>query len=51
MGPKQEAMATAVFTPAMAGSSMLLVSFDSDKLKNIKSTVGIVVKERDTSHI
>ncbi|XP_051915735.1 protein-glutamine gamma-glutamyltransferase 2-like [Hippocampus zosterae] len=51
VGPKQEAMDTAMFTPTMAGSSMLLVSFDSDKLKNIKSTIAVVVKERDTSHI
>ncbi|XP_049608683.1 protein-glutamine gamma-glutamyltransferase 2-like [Syngnathus scovelli] len=41
--PKQEATATAMFTPTKAGSSVLLVSFDSDKLKNIKSSISIVV--------
>ncbi|XP_037096972.1 protein-glutamine gamma-glutamyltransferase 2-like [Syngnathus acus] len=43
VGPKQEATATAMFTPTTAGSSVLLVSFDSDKLKNIKNSISIVV--------
>ncbi|XP_061527413.1 protein-glutamine gamma-glutamyltransferase 2-like [Phycodurus eques] len=51
VGPKQEATTTAVFTPTVAGSSVLLVSFDSDKLKNIKSSISVVVKEGDTPHI
>ncbi|XP_057712919.1 protein-glutamine gamma-glutamyltransferase 2-like [Corythoichthys intestinalis] len=51
VGPKQEATTTAVFTPTTAGSSVLLVSFDSDKLMNIKASISVVVKEDDAPHI
>uniref|UniRef100_A0A3B4YSB6 Protein-glutamine gamma-glutamyltransferase 2 n=1 Tax=Seriola lalandi dorsalis TaxID=1841481 RepID=A0A3B4YSB6_SERLL len=37
VGPKQEARASVKFTPSSAGSSVLLVNFDSDKLRNIKN--------------
>uniref|UniRef100_A0A8C4EJ58 Protein-glutamine gamma-glutamyltransferase 2 n=1 Tax=Dicentrarchus labrax TaxID=13489 RepID=A0A8C4EJ58_DICLA len=33
------------FTPTRVGSSVLLVNFDSDKLKNIKSFINVAVKE------
>ncbi|XP_076596960.1 protein-glutamine gamma-glutamyltransferase 2-like [Chaetodon auriga] len=45
VGPKQEAKASIKFSPSSVGSSMLLVNFDSDKLKNIKSFINVVVKE------
>lgn len=45
VGPKQEAKATADFTPIRAGSSVILVNFDSDKLKNIKSFINDDVKQ------
>ncbi|XP_053705327.1 protein-glutamine gamma-glutamyltransferase 2-like [Synchiropus splendidus] len=45
VGPGQEARGSAALTPLMAGATALLVSFDSDHLKNIKSSVNIVVKE------
>ncbi|XP_030589927.1 protein-glutamine gamma-glutamyltransferase 2-like [Archocentrus centrarchus] len=45
VGPKQEAKATADFTPISAGSRVLLVNFDSDKLKNIKSFINADVKQ------
>ncbi|XP_035513294.1 protein-glutamine gamma-glutamyltransferase 2-like [Morone saxatilis] len=45
VGPKQEAKASVKFTPTSVGSSVLLVNFDSDKLKNIKSFINVVVKE------
>ncbi|XP_070765894.1 protein-glutamine gamma-glutamyltransferase 2-like [Enoplosus armatus] len=44
VGPKQEAKASIEFTPTSAGSSVLLVNFDSDKLRNIKSFINVVVK-------
>lgn len=43
--PRQEAQASIEFGPTTAGSSVLLVNFDSDKLKNIKSFINVVVKE------
>ncbi|KAF7652497.1 hypothetical protein LDENG_00096110 [Lucifuga dentata] len=45
VGPKQEAKASTEFRPSGAGSIVLLVNFDSDKLKNIKSFITVVVKE------
>uniref|UniRef100_A0A3Q3IJQ2 protein-glutamine gamma-glutamyltransferase n=1 Tax=Monopterus albus TaxID=43700 RepID=A0A3Q3IJQ2_MONAL len=45
VGPKQEAKARLEFTPTAAGSSVLLVNFDSDKVRNIKSFINVVVKE------
>lgn len=47
--PKKEAKASVSFTPTTAGSSVLLVSFDSNKLKNIKSFIDVVVRERAAS--
>ncbi|KAM9342745.1 protein-glutamine gamma-glutamyltransferase 2-like [Pholidichthys leucotaenia] len=44
-GAKQEAKAKIEFRPTKAGSSMLLVNFDSDKLKNIKNSINIIVKD------
>lgn len=44
VGPKQEAKACIQFKPTIAGSGALLVNFDSDKLKNIKSFISVVVK-------
>uniref|UniRef100_A0A3Q2FDE6 Protein-glutamine gamma-glutamyltransferase 2 n=1 Tax=Cyprinodon variegatus TaxID=28743 RepID=A0A3Q2FDE6_CYPVA len=45
VGAKQEAKASIDFKPTITGSSVLLVNFDSDKLKNIKSFIDVVVKE------
>ncbi|XP_070695453.1 protein-glutamine gamma-glutamyltransferase 2-like [Pempheris klunzingeri] len=45
VGPGQEAKAGVEFSPSSVGSSMLLVNFDSDKLKNIKSSINVVVKK------
>ncbi|XP_037629374.1 protein-glutamine gamma-glutamyltransferase 2-like [Sebastes umbrosus] len=45
VGPKQEAKASVDFSPTSTGSCVLLVNFDSDKLKNIKSFINVVVKE------
>lgn len=45
VGPKQEAKASIKFSPTSVGSNVLLVNFDSDKLKNIKSFINVVVKE------
>ncbi|XP_019944770.2 protein-glutamine gamma-glutamyltransferase 2-like [Paralichthys olivaceus] len=45
VGRKQEAKARVEFRPTRVGSSRLLVNFDSDKLKNIKSFINVVVKE------
>ncbi|KAK9515555.1 hypothetical protein VZT92_026191 [Zoarces viviparus] len=45
VGTLQEAKASVEFSPTRAGSSVLLVNFDSDKLKNINSSVSVVVKE------
>ncbi|KAM6981928.1 protein-glutamine gamma-glutamyltransferase 2-like [Tautogolabrus adspersus] len=42
---KQEAKASIELRPTTAGSSMLLVNFDSIKLHNIKSSINVVVKE------
>ncbi|XP_020493825.2 protein-glutamine gamma-glutamyltransferase 2 [Labrus bergylta] len=42
---KQEAKASIEFKPTTAGSSVLLVNFDSIKLHNIKSSINVVVKE------
>ncbi|KAK2851193.1 hypothetical protein Q5P01_007469 [Channa striata] len=43
--PKQEIKATVEFSPHSAGPTVLLVNFDSDKLKNIKSFIAVLVKE------
>ncbi|XP_054638083.1 protein-glutamine gamma-glutamyltransferase 2-like, partial [Dunckerocampus dactyliophorus] len=48
VGPKQEARTTAVLTPTTAGSCVLLVNFDSDKLRSIKSSINVLVKEGDS---
>ncbi|KAI3357275.1 hypothetical protein L3Q82_015731, partial [Scortum barcoo] len=45
VGPKQEVKASVEFKPTSAGSSVLLVNFDSNKLKNIRSFINVVVKE------
>ncbi|XP_022597406.1 protein-glutamine gamma-glutamyltransferase 2-like isoform X1 [Seriola dumerili] len=45
VGPKQEARASVKFTPSSTGSGVLLVNFDSDKLRNIKSFINVVVKD------
>ncbi|XP_031701206.1 protein-glutamine gamma-glutamyltransferase 2-like [Anarrhichthys ocellatus] len=45
VGTLQEAKASVEFSPTRAGSSVLLVNFDSDKLKNINSAINVVVKE------
>uniref|UniRef100_A0A146ZQM5 Protein-glutamine gamma-glutamyltransferase 2 n=1 Tax=Fundulus heteroclitus TaxID=8078 RepID=A0A146ZQM5_FUNHE len=45
VGAKQEAKASIDFKPTVAGSSVLLVNFDSNKLKNVKSFIDVVVKE------
>ncbi|XP_040009864.1 protein-glutamine gamma-glutamyltransferase 2-like [Xiphias gladius] len=42
--PKQKARASVEFIPTSAGSSMLVVNFDSDKLRNVKSFINVVVK-------
>lgn len=49
VGPKEEAKASVKFTPSRAGSYMLLVKFDSDKLTNIKSFTNVVVNELPAS--
>uniref|UniRef100_A0A8D3CMP1 Protein-glutamine gamma-glutamyltransferase 2 n=1 Tax=Scophthalmus maximus TaxID=52904 RepID=A0A8D3CMP1_SCOMX len=41
---QQEARARVVFTPSSAGFHMLVVNFDCVKLKNIKSSMFVVVK-------
>ncbi|XP_078110757.1 protein-glutamine gamma-glutamyltransferase 2-like [Sander vitreus] len=43
--PEQEAKARVKFSPTSAGSRVLLVNFDSNNLKNIKSSINVVVKE------
>ncbi|XP_056279670.1 protein-glutamine gamma-glutamyltransferase 2-like [Pseudoliparis swirei] len=45
VGPLQDVKATVEFSPTSVGSNMLLVNFDSDKLKNINSFINVVVKE------
>lgn len=45
VGPNQEATASVEFSPSSAGSSVLLANFDSNKLKNIKSFINVVVKQ------
>eukprot|EP00064_Thunnus_orientalis_P026005 superscaffoldBa00014875_g26464 len=42
VGPKREAKATAEFSPSVTGPSELLVNFDSDKLRNIKSFINVM---------
>ncbi|KAM7412244.1 hypothetical protein PAMA_021945 [Pampus argenteus] len=42
---KHEAEASIEFRPRVAGDAVLLVSFDSDELKNIKNKIKIVVQE------
>ncbi|XP_029995453.1 protein-glutamine gamma-glutamyltransferase 2-like [Sphaeramia orbicularis] len=46
IGPKEEAKASLEFTPTVVGSSVLLVGFDSNKLKNIKTYISVGVKEK-----
>uniref|UniRef100_A0A667WU88 Protein-glutamine gamma-glutamyltransferase 2 n=1 Tax=Myripristis murdjan TaxID=586833 RepID=A0A667WU88_9TELE len=45
VGPKEEAKTSVDFTPSSAGSSVLLVNFRSNKLKNIRSFINITVQE------
>ncbi|XP_076028147.1 protein-glutamine gamma-glutamyltransferase 2-like [Genypterus blacodes] len=45
VGPKQEAKTSVDLIPSSAGSNVLMVNFDSDKLKNIKSFITVAVKE------
>ncbi|XP_074537667.1 protein-glutamine gamma-glutamyltransferase 2-like [Halichoeres trimaculatus] len=45
VGPKQEAKASIEFSPTTAGSSTMLVNFNSNKLQNIKSSIDVVVTE------
>ena len=40
---QQEAKASVQLSPREAGSTVLLVDFDSDKLKNIKNYITVVV--------
>uniref|UniRef100_A0A3Q3WSU3 Protein-glutamine gamma-glutamyltransferase 2 n=1 Tax=Mola mola TaxID=94237 RepID=A0A3Q3WSU3_MOLML len=40
-----EAKASIEFSPSSVGSTMLLVNFNSDKLKRIKSFINVVIKE------
>ena len=42
---RQKAKAVIKFSPSSAGSSVLLVNFDSDQLRNIKSFMDVVVKD------
>lgn len=41
---KQEAKAIVEFTPIITGSTVLLVSFDSNKLSNIKGFLTVEIK-------
>uniref|UniRef100_A0A665UI55 Protein-glutamine gamma-glutamyltransferase 2 n=1 Tax=Echeneis naucrates TaxID=173247 RepID=A0A665UI55_ECHNA len=41
--PKQEAKTSVELSPTSSGSSVLLVNFDSDNLRNIKSFINVVV--------
>ncbi|XP_034064990.1 protein-glutamine gamma-glutamyltransferase 2-like [Gymnodraco acuticeps] len=41
VGPKQEAKASFEFSPTSAGPCVLLVNFDSDKLKNVMSSINV----------
>ncbi|KAJ3587142.1 hypothetical protein NHX12_013532 [Muraenolepis orangiensis] len=45
VAPKQEAKGSVQLSPREAGSTVLLVDFHSDKLKNIKNFVTVLVKE------
>lgn len=45
VGVKQEVEASIELKPTIAGSGALLVNFNSDELKNIKSFIDVVVKE------
>lgn len=45
VGPNQDATASVEFTPSTAGSTMLLGNFDSNKLKNIKSFINVIVNQ------
>lgn len=45
VGPKQEAKASIDFIPSSAGSSVLLANFNSDKLRNIRGFIDVVVNE------
>ncbi|KAM3617990.1 uncharacterized protein V6R79_013667 [Siganus canaliculatus] len=45
VGPRKEAQASIEFIPTTAGSNTLLVNFDSDKLKSIKTFINVKVKE------
>ncbi|XP_056155329.1 protein-glutamine gamma-glutamyltransferase 2a, partial [Lampris incognitus] len=45
VGLEKEAKATAEFIPTIIGPSVLLVNFDSDKLRNIKNFITVVVEK------
>uniref|UniRef100_A0A3P9Q025 Protein-glutamine gamma-glutamyltransferase 2 n=1 Tax=Poecilia reticulata TaxID=8081 RepID=A0A3P9Q025_POERE len=45
VGANEAAKASIEFKPTVAGSSVLLVNFDSDKLKNIKNFTDVVVEK------
>lgn len=47
VGPKQEAEAHLELSPTSAGSTVLLVNFDSSELRNIKSFVNVDVKKEE----
>lgn len=47
VGAKQEARANVEFTPSSEGNTLLLVNFDSDKLKNIRSSINVEVKDTE----
>lgn len=47
--PKKEAKAHVKFTPTLAGSTVLLVNFDSNKLKDIKSFINVKVLQEATA--
>ncbi|XP_040927643.1 protein-glutamine gamma-glutamyltransferase 2-like isoform X2 [Betta splendens] len=47
VGPAEEAKASVELRPSSSGSTVLLVNFDSDKLRNIKSFVNVFVKDHE----
>lgn len=51
VGPKQEAKASVELSPSVTGPSVLLVNFDSDKLRNIKSFINVMVNECASTEI
>uniref|UniRef100_A0A8C6S4U6 Protein-glutamine gamma-glutamyltransferase 2 n=1 Tax=Neogobius melanostomus TaxID=47308 RepID=A0A8C6S4U6_9GOBI len=48
VGPKEEAKACLKLSPSAAGSTVLLVNFDSSKLRNIKGFIDMDVEKEET---